>query len=480
MEECNGGEDDEEDISPLYLPLRVNTFDSNEELIFLSTKMRIKTRKKIIKAYKTFEKGKMRSLKAYCKTRSKVSAFSRKMKVKTAPARQGAMKVCRPLVKASRRIGKRMGWMKVLNPLRYIKRLDRYIIGKFIGTYFFSILLIISISVVFDVNENLSKFSEYNAPLKAIVMDYYLNFVPYFANLFSPLFVFIAVIFFTSKLAGNSEIISILAAGVSFKRLMRPYIISCILISSLSYCLSAYVIPHGTIIRQNFESLYKNKKKNTSADNVQLQVDKGVIAYMQHYDNTIKRGYGFCLDKFENKKLVSHMTAMEVQYDTISNEKCHWKAISWKIRELRGMRETITSGTEMDTLIQMEPTDLVFSKGQQETFTSPELAAYISKQIDRGSGNVVQYEVEYHKRIASSFASFILTTIGVSLSSRKRKGGMGMYLGIGLALSFIYIMLQTVSATFAINAGVSPVLAAWTPNILFGIVAYFCYRKAPR
>lgn len=404
----------------------------------------------------------------------------RRMKAKTASARNSLRKLCRPLVKMLHWMGSKMSWMRYLNPLRFVKRMDRYIIGKFIGTYFFSILLIISISIVFDVNENLSKFTQYNAPLKAIVVDYYLNFVPYFANLFSPLFVFIAVIFFTSKLAGNSEIIAILASGVSFKRLMRPYIISCVLISVMSYCLSAYVIPHGTIIRQNFESLYKNKKKNTSAENVQLQVDRGVIAYMQHYDNTIKRGYGFCLDKFENKKLVSHMTAMEVQYDTIANEKCHWKAINWKVRELRGMRETITSGVELDTLIQMEPTDLVFSKGQQETFTSPELAEYISKQIDRGSGNVVQYEVEYHKRIASSFASFILTTIGVSLSSRKRKGGMGMYLGIGLALSFIYIMLQTVSATFAINAGVSPILAAWTPNMLFAIVAYFCYRKAPR
>ena len=362
---------------------------------------------------------------------------------------------------------------------RICPRLDRYIIGKFIGTYFFAIALIISLAIVFDFNENLSKFTQYNAPWKAIVFDYYLNFVPYFANLFSPLFVFIAVIFFTSKMAGNSEIISILAAGVSFKRLMVPYMVSCVFISILSYTLAAYVIPHGTVIRQNFESMYKNNKKNTSAENVQLQVDKGVIAYMQHYDNVFKKGYGFCLDKFENKKLVSHMTASEIQYDTISDSKYHWKATNWKIREMTGMRERITSGLTLDTLIQMEPVDLVFSKGQQETFTSPQLSEYISKQIDRGSQNVVQYQVEYHKRIASSFASFILTIIGASLSSRKRKGGMGMYLGLGLALSFLYIMLQTISSTFAINAGTPPILAAWVPNILFGIVAYFCYRHAP-
>ena len=376
-------------------------------------------------------------------------------------------------------IANRLRWIKKLNPFRYIKILDWYIIRKFIGTYIFAIALIISISIVFDINENLAKFTQYHAPLRAIVFDYYANFIPYFANLFSPLFVFIAVIFFTSKLAGNSEIISMLAAGVSFKRLMRPYMISAALISLMTFYLGSYVIPKGTVIRQNFETLYKNKKKNTSAENVQLQVGKGVIAYIQHYDNTMKRGYGFCLDKFENKKLVSHMTAQEIQYDTISDSKYHWKATTWRIRELKGLREKITNGAKLDTLIMMEPTDLVFSKGQQETFTSPQLREYINKQIDRGSGNVVQYEVEYHKRIASSFASFILTTIGVSLSSRKRKGGMGLYLGIGLALSFGYIMLQTVSSTFAINANTPPMLAAWLPNIIFAFIAYFCYRKAP-
>ncbi len=388
----------------------------------------------------------------------------------------------RPLLKAARWLRKAFAWLfgilKKLKP-SFIKRLDWYIIKKFIGTYIFSIVLIISISIVFDVNENLAKFTQYHAPLRAIVFDYYMNFVPYFANLFSPLFVFIAVIFFTSKLAGNSEIIAMLAAGVSFKRLMRPYMISCVLISLLSFYLSAYVIPHGTVIRQNFETTYKNKRKNTAADNVQLQVGQGVIAYIQHYDNLMKRGYGFSLDKFENKKLVSHMTATDIQYDTISDTKYQWKARNWKIRQLKGLREHITSGSQCDTTIMMEPTDLVYSKGQQETFTSPELREYISKQIDRGSGNVVQYQVEYHKRIASSFASFILTIIGLSLSSRKRKGGMGLYLGIGLALSFAYIMLQTVSSTFAINADFPPMLAAWIPNIIFAVVAYFCYRHAP-
>ena len=369
--------------------------------------------------------------------------------------------------------------LKMLSPTRYIKILDWYIIRKFIGTYIYAILLIISIAIVFDFNENLSKFTQYHAPWRAIIFDYYANFIPYYSNLFSPLFVFIAVIFFTSKLASNSEVIAMLAAGVSIKRLMRPYMISCILIAGLTFYLNSFVIPHGTVIRQNFESLYRNSKKNTSAENVQLQVAKNTIAYIQHYDDQYKRGYGFSLVKFKDKKIVSHMTAMEIQYDTVADTKYHWKVSNWKIRTLRGLKEHIQSGALKDTVLLMEPTDLVYSKGQQETFTSPELLDYISKQTSRGSGNVVQYEVEFHKRIAMSFSSFILTIIGLSLSSRKRKGGMGLYLGIGLGLSFSYIMLQTVSATFAIQADTPPILAAWIPNIIFAVSAYFCYRHAP-
>lgn len=360
-----------------------------------------------------------------------------------------------------------------------MKRLDRYIIAKFIGTYIYSIVLIISIAIVFDVNENLHKFTNHNAPLEAIVFDYYANFVPYFANLFSPLFVFIAVIFFTSKLAGNSEIISMLASGMSFRRLMVPYMISAALIAALNFYLGSYVIPKGNVVKLEFERLYKNKRINTSASNVQLQVGKGIIAYINQYDDNYKTGYGFSLDKFEKKKLVSHMTASVIQYDTISESRFHWKVRNYKIRTLKGLREEIVSGNERDTTIMMEPLDLVFSKGQQETYTTPELREYISKQKDRGSTNVVQYEVEYHKRIAMSFASFILTIIGASLSARKRKGGMGLYLGIGLGLSFAYILLQTVSSTFAINANTPPMLAAWIPNLIYVFVAYYCYRHAP-
>ena len=365
------------------------------------------------------------------------------------------------------------------NVRHHLKRIDRYILGKYLKTFVLALALIIIIVITFDVSEKLDDFLEHHATLWQVVSIYYVNFIPGFVNLYSPLFIFISVIFFTSKLAGNSEIIAMLAAGVSFKQLLKPYIISAALIAVVNFYLGSYVIPHGTVVRQNFEAKYKNNKRVTSASNVQLMVGPGTIAYIQQYDNNSKTGYGFSLDKFENKKLVSHMTASTIRYDSISEARYHWKAMNYKIRTLKGLREEIQSGDVIDTLIQMEPMDLVFSSGQQETLTSSELRQYITKQTERGSSNVVQYEVEYHKRIATSFASFILTIIGVSLSSRKRKGGMGLYLGIGLALSFSYILLQTISATFAINADTPPIIAAWMPNVLYLIIAYYCYRQAP-
>lgn len=372
---------------------------------------------------------------------------------------------------------KPLGW---LSSVKLLNRLDRYLIAKFLGTYFFSIILIISIAIVFDYNENIDKFTTNNAPLKGIIFDYYLNFVPYFSNLFSPLFVFISVIFFTSKLAENSEIIAMMSTGMSFERLMRPYMISAAIIALLSFVLGSYVIPQGSEKRLNFENIYKKKQRANFAQNVQLQVDTGVIAFIEHFDGETKTGYRFSLDKFENKKLVSHLTASTIKYDTLADEQYHWKISNYTIREMKGMRERITSGFKLDSLIMMEPADFLETRNQQEILTNPELKVYIEKQKRRGLGNVKPFEVEYYKRYATPFASFILTTIGLSLSARKRKGGMGLYLGIGLALSASYILFQTISSTLAINADWPSALAVWLPNIIFTIIAFFLYKKAPR
>lgn len=361
---------------------------------------------------------------------------------------------------------------------KWIRKVDWYIIKKFLGTYFFSIALIISIAVVFDVNEWIDNFINNKAPVKAIIFDYYANFIPYFSNLFSPLFVFISVIFFTSKLAENSEIIAMMSTGLSFKRLLRPYMISAAIIAVMTYGMGAYVIPKGNVTRLNFEDRYKKKKKQEYVRNVQVEVDSGVIAYMERYENYNKTAYRFSLDKFVDKKLVSHLTARSATYDTTTVHK--WTLKNYMIREMDGMKETITKGDRLDSIIKMEPQDFLIMKGQQETMTSTELSEYIARQKRRGFANIKEFEIEYHKRIAMSFASFILTVIGVALSSRKVKGGMGMYLGVGLALSFSYILFQTVSATFAINGNASPILAVWIPNILYTFIAIYLYRKAPK
>ena len=371
-----------------------------------------------------------------------------------------------------------LSFIKELLKKKWLKRLDRYIIVKFLGTYFFAIILIISIAVVFDINENIDRFINNKAPIEAIIFDYYLNFIPYYTNLFSPLFVFIAVIFFTSKLAENSEIIAMFSTGMSFKRLMVPYMISAAIISLVTFVLSTEVIPTGSVTRLKFEELYKKKKSVNYARNIQLEVDTGVIAYMERYEDYNKTGYRFSLDKFEDHKLVSHLTARRITYDSTTYHK--WTIKDYMIREMHGMREKITRGDQLDSIIKMEPQDFLITRGQQETMTSPQLREYINKQKQRGFANIKEFEVEYHRRIATSFAAFILTTIGLSLSSRKVKGGMGLHLGIGLALSFSYILFQTISATFAVNGNVPPAIAVWIPNILYAFIAFYLYKKAPK
>lgn len=363
------------------------------------------------------------------------------------------------------------------------QRLDRYLITKFLGTYFFAIILIISIAVVFDYNENMASFAAHNAPGKAI-MHYYLNFVPYYTTLFSSLFLFIAVIFFTSKLADNSEVIAMLAAGVSMRRIWLAYMFSALLVGGLNFWLSDTVIPRGSIRRLEFENLYKKSKKKqnkTMRENVQVKVAPNVVAYIERFELSTKTGYNFSLDEFRNKKLVRHLTASSITYDSIADAKYHWKLTNARSRDLTGYKERVeVLGGVVDSVIMMEPSDLLPTRNMQETMTNRQLRDYIERQRLRGNTRVEAYEVELAKRYANPFASFILATIGLSLSSRKRKGGMGMALGVGLALSATYILMQSVMATMATQAGLSPWIAAWLPNIIYTVIAFVLYRKAPR
>lgn len=379
-------------------------------------------------------------------------------------------------------------WRRLIHKINYgdillrfgFKKLDRYIIWKFLTTYIFLIAIVITIAIIFDYNEKIDKFTSSHASWSQIIFDYYANFIPYFSNLFSPLFVFIAVIFFTTKLSGNSEIIAMKAAGMSFKRLLRPYMFSATLIAVITFVLGAYVIPRGNIERVNFENHYIKNRDITSIDNIQMQVDTGVIAYITHFDNNRKSGYGFSLDKFVGKKLVNHLTAQTIQYDTLAAKQYSWTLRMCQSRILKGNKEQIASGEKLDTIIKMEPQDFFYIKNQQETMTVPELRDFIAKQTMRGAAGVSMFEVELHKRFAMPFAAFILTLIGLTLSVEKRKNGMGTSIGFGVALSFSYILFQTISASFAINAGWSPMLSAWIPNIIFAIIAFVLYKKTPQ
>ncbi|HBG58431.1 LptF/LptG family permease [Proteiniphilum sp. UBA1028] len=357
-----------------------------------------------------------------------------------------------------------------------LKRLDRYIIRKFLGTYIFMIALIISIAVVFDINEKIDKFMTNNASLRDIVFDYYLNFIPYYTNLFSPLFVFLAVIFFTSKMANNSEVTAILSNGIGFKRLMKPYMISALVIAVFTFVFGSYLIPPANATRIEFENTYIDpRKKKTGDRDIQFKVGPGTIVYFGNFDMSSKTGYNFSMDHFDSLQLVSRLTAQSIRYDSAYQ----WSISNYQIRDFDGLKETITQGSVIDTTLQIVPNDFIIANSDHQMMTSPQLRHYVKSQKERGMGNIQSFQIEYHSRIASVFSAFILTIIGASLSARKVKGGMGLNIGIGLVLSMAYILFMTVSSTFAVKGGMSPFVAAWIPNIIFVGIALYLYKRAP-
>lgn len=355
-----------------------------------------------------------------------------------------------------------------------IKKFDLYIIKKFIGTFFFIILMLLLVIVMFDINEKLDAMLL--APLKETVFKYFLNFLPYFINQFAPMFVFITVIFFTSKLADRCEITAILSSGISFNRLAVPYILSATFISIGTLVLSLYIIPPANVKRIEYTNQWVKNKRVDYGDNVQLQLRPGVMFHMERYDNTTKHGYHISIEEFKDNVLVSRITAESAVYDTLGR----WKLSDYNHRKFNGIKETMTSGTLMDTLLKFDPKDFLISKNDQETLTSPELKRYITEQRERGVANIQQFEIEYEKRYAMTAAALILTVIGFSLSSRKVRGGTGLNIMIGIVLSFSYILFMQVTQTFAQSGYTSPRVAMWIPNMLFTLIAVVLYKKASR
>ncbi len=359
-------------------------------------------------------------------------------------------------------------------PWYYVKRIDRYIVKNFLGTFFFAILLLFAIVVMFDINEKLD--AVLTAPLRATVFQYFMNFLPFVLSQFSPLFTFISVIFFTSRLADRSEVIAMLSNGISFYRLTLPYLFSAAVIAVGSYWLAAYVIPPANAERLAYTNKWVKNKEVVYGDNIQLQVKPGVMAYMARYDNTTRSGFRFSLEKFEGNTLKSRLTAETIKYDSVGL----WTVRQYTIREFNGLKETMTKGAMMDTLLNIDPRDFLISKYDEQTMTSPELQEYIMKQKARGVSNIKSFEVEYERRIAMTAAAFILTIIGLSLSSRKVRGGIGLNIGLGLLLSFSYLLFMTVTSTFAVSGYTSARVAMWIPNFVYIIIAAILYYRASR
>jgi lipopolysaccharide export system permease protein len=373
----------------------------------------------------------------------------------------------------------------------YLKTIDRYILKRFLGTYLFSNILIISIIVIFDISEKIDNFIY--ASMKEVIVDHYLNFIPYFLNRLSPMFTFIAVIFFTSRLAAKYETVAILSSGASYRRFLRPYMIGSALIALVSLLISHFIIPQSNRVRQAFEDKYINNTFQNKEINIHRQIEKGTLIYMETYQNNTAQGFKFSLEKTKNGKLQYMLSADEIAWDSI---KQVWKIKNYYERfvpenkdflkaqlavgDKSEYKEKLVFGTEKDLKIDFYPKDMGRVESKVEVMTYPELKKFIASEKEKGSNGIERFEVENYNRTAVPFSTFILTIIGVCLSSRKIRGGIGMHLALGLLLAASYQLFLQVSSIFAINGLLPPFIAVWTPNIIYGAIAFYLYRTAQK
>lgn len=357
-----------------------------------------------------------------------------------------------------------------------MKKLDWYIFKKFIGTFFFAISLLIVVVIVFDLSENVSDFIKNKASVREIIFQYYVPFIPYFINLFIYLFTFISVIFFTSNMAGHTEIIAILSSGISFRRFLYPYFLASLMLAVGSFYLGNFLIPHTDSLRRQFKNQYMENLTKSSGANIHVQIERDVYIYVGNYDTKRHTGFKFSLERFDEGKMKYKLTGDKLVYDTI-NER--WKITNYVERVLED-KEYIVKGKEMDTVLNLKPSDLYRVKEDFEEMNLIELRNYISDLKMKGADNTLSYEMEMQKRLASPAAIIILTFIGAALSSRKVRGGMGLHLGIGIAITFTYIVFMEFSRVFALSGAISPFLAAWLPNLIFASIGVYFLIKAPK
>ena len=358
-----------------------------------------------------------------------------------------------------------------------LKIIDIYIIKKFLGTFFYAISLLILIVIIFDVSENIDSFIQKEAPLEAIIFDYYLNFIPYFINLFIYLFTFISVIFFTSKMAGDTEIIAILSSGVSFRRLLYPYMISAVLLAILSFYLGNFLIPETNQERRVFKNAYMENLTRDKSRNIHLQIAPNTYVFVESYNSKLNSGRKFSLEKFDGQQMIFKLNAGRIELDTVDNS---WRLKNYFIRTFDSTGQSLIKGAKMDTSFSLKPEDMYKIKEVFEEMDYFELNEYIVSEKQKGSKAYKKFEVEKNKRAAGPVAIIILTVIGVALSSRKVRGGIGMHLGVGIGLTFSYILLMQVSTVFSTFGNLSPLIASWIPNIIFTFIAIYLLRKAPK
>lgn len=357
------------------------------------------------------------------------------------------------------------------------KKLDLYIFKKFILAFLVSLLLIILLVIVFDAGEKIDKFVQNEAPLRSIIFDYYFNFIPYFVNMYSPMFVFITVIVFTSRMASNSEIIAILSNGISYHRMMVPYIVAATLIALFSLALNLWVIPGANVERLAFENVYV-KNRNTAVRDVHYQIAPGQFVYVESFSTWNNTAYKFTLETIEDNQITSKLSAETAAWDSLSGA---WKLQNYFIRDYSsGLSDRVVTGSQKDTVIALTVEDFYRNSLTVQTLDYGDLEALIRTQKMRGDSNVMYAQIEKHNRWAMPFSAIILTIIGVALSSRKKRGGVGWNLAFGIALAFSYILFQRFAQMFVYTDIMPPGLAIWVPNMLFAIIAAFVYKTAQK
>lgn len=358
------------------------------------------------------------------------------------------------------------------------KIIDRYIIRKFLGTFFLTIALILAIAIVFDISEKIEDFLTRGASAKEIIVDYYLNFLVFYGNLFCSMIVFIATIFFTSRMTSNTEIVAILTGGVSFKRMMWPYFISASIVAGISLGLSHFVIPRTNVSMLHFKHTYIDMKQNERFKNIHRQIEPGHIIYFGNYNNERRTGYQFSYEIFKDQRLVSKLKAEFIKQDTATGI---WKLDNYVLRTIDANgKEKLQSGRKLDTTFTFKANEIVPKLYSVEMMDTPTLLDFIEDEKLRGSENLAFYEIEKHKRTSWPMATYILVLIGVSISSKKSRGGLGLNIAIGLAVCVIYIFFMQISTTLATVGSFSPAMAVWFPNILFSFIGAYLYSIAPK